>query len=81
MLEETDLTPTAGSCGGSINIDARLQALKISFLVLASVAVLAIVPAGGLPDYTPQRNTRDKPRIQRRLVDERSIILGVYDRW
>jgi hypothetical protein len=36
-----------------INVDARLMALKISFLVLASIALLAIVPAGGLPDYLP----------------------------
>ena len=33
---------------------ARLRALKATFLVLAGVAMLAIFPAGGLPNYVPQ---------------------------
>ncbi len=32
-----------------INADARTRALKLSFLLLAGVALLAIVPAGLLP--------------------------------
>jgi MFS family permease len=32
-----------------INVDARLQALKASFLVLAGIALLAIFPAAALP--------------------------------
>ena len=34
----------------AINAEARLRALKLSFLLLAAVALLAIVPAGRLPD-------------------------------
>ena len=34
-----------------INADARLRALKLSFLLLAGIALLMIGPAGRLPDY------------------------------
>lgn len=34
-----------------VNIDARLRALKASFLLLAAIAFLAILPALGLPNY------------------------------
>jgi hypothetical protein len=53
VLEETDITPAQEAAIISINEIARLRALKISFLILAGVALLAIVPAGGLPDYIP----------------------------
>jgi MFS family permease len=54
VLSETDLTPVQEAAAVDINVVARLQALKISFLVLASIALLAIIPAGGLPDYVPK---------------------------
>lgn len=53
VLEETDLTPRQEAEVFEINVEARLQALKISFLTLACVAALAILPAGKLPDYVP----------------------------
>jgi MFS family permease len=37
----------------NINSETRLRALKIGFFVLASMALLAIVPCGWLPDYRP----------------------------
>jgi len=36
-----------------INTETRLQALKVGFVVLAVVSLLAIVPCGWLPDYKP----------------------------
>ncbi|HSQ27962.1 MAG TPA: MFS transporter, partial [Anaerolineales bacterium] len=54
VLEETDLTLQQESEVFEINMVARAQALKISFLVLASIALLAIIPAGNLPDYLPK---------------------------
>jgi MFS family permease len=54
VLEETDLTPRQEAEAIEINVAARLQALKISFLVLACIAILAIIPAGGLPNYVPK---------------------------
>ena len=53
-LEETDLTPQQETAFVEINVVARLQALKISFLILASIALLAVIPAGGLPNYVPK---------------------------
>jgi MFS family permease len=53
VLKETNLTPVQEAAVVDINVTARLQALKISFLVLAGIALLAIFPAGGLPNYTP----------------------------
>jgi hypothetical protein len=52
VLEQTDLTPVEEAQVVAINVEARLQALKISFLVLAAISVLAVIPAGGLPGYT-----------------------------
>ena len=60
VLEETDVTPAQEAAIISINELARLRALKISFLILAGVALLAIVPAGGLPDYLPGEIPADK---------------------
>jgi MFS family permease len=53
VLEETNLTTQQEAAVVGINEAARLQSLKISFLVLACIALLAIIPAGGLPDYIP----------------------------
>jgi MFS family permease len=60
VLEETNLTPVQEAAAIAINVQARLQALKISFLVLACVALLAIIPAGGLPGYVPQEIPADE---------------------
>ncbi|MFL7870541.1 MAG: MFS transporter [Anaerolineales bacterium] len=54
VLQDADLTPRQEDAAVEINVTARLQALKISFLVLASIAILAIIPAGGLPNYVPK---------------------------
>lgn len=60
FLEEIDLTPQQEATAVEINVQARLLALKISFLVLAGIAVLAIVPSGGLPDYLAKEVPADK---------------------
>ena len=60
VLEETDLTPQQEAAAVAINVQARLQALKLSFLILAGVAVLAIIPAGGLPDYSAKEIPSDR---------------------
>ena len=52
-LRGTTATPVQVAEVVAINTAARLQALKISFLVLAGLALLAIFPAGGLPKYVP----------------------------
>ena len=60
VLEETDLTPVQEAAVVAINVEARLQALKISFLILAGIALLAVIPAGGLPDYSANEIPADK---------------------
>jgi hypothetical protein len=37
-----------------INTEVRLQALKVAFLILAAIALLAVFPSYGLPNYVPQ---------------------------
>jgi hypothetical protein len=44
-----------------VNTDARLRALKIRLLVLAALALLAIIPAGRLPNYLPGDIPSDDP--------------------
>lgn len=60
ILEEIDLTPQQEAAAVEINVQARLLALKISFLVLAGIAFLAIIPSGGLPDYLAKEIPADK---------------------
>jgi len=53
VLGQTTATPQQISAAVSINEDARLRALKISILGLAGIALLAIVPAGRMPNHLP----------------------------
>jgi MFS family permease len=50
-LSRTTATPGEVAAALQINDDARLRALKMTFLVLTALALLALVPAGRLPDY------------------------------
>ncbi len=52
-LEETTATPSQIEEAQRINEDTRLEALKVSFLFLAAVSLLAVVPASGVPPYRP----------------------------
>ena len=53
VLSLTSATPEQVAEAVAINEDARLRALQISLLGLAGVALLAIIPAGRMPDYVP----------------------------
>ncbi|MFV9503579.1 MAG: MFS transporter [Oscillochloridaceae bacterium umkhey_bin13] len=54
ILAQTSATPEQIDAAMAVNEEARLRALRASFLVLAAVAALAIIPAGGLPAYKPE---------------------------
>lgn len=54
VMSTTTATPEQVNEAVRINEEARLSALKDSFLILAALALLAIVPALGLPKYSPQ---------------------------
>ena len=43
-----------------INADARTRALKIGFLIVSGLALLAIVPCGWLPNYLPNAQASEK---------------------
>ncbi len=49
VMDATSATPAQVDEAVAVNELARLQALKVSLLVLAGIAVLAIVPAGRMP--------------------------------
>jgi MFS family permease len=53
VLAATNATPAQVAEAVRVNSEARLRALKIGLLILAGVAMLAILPAGRLPDYLP----------------------------
>lgn len=53
LLAGSPATPEQVEEALRINEEARLRALKISFLVLGLLALLGIIPAGGLPPYVP----------------------------
>jgi hypothetical protein len=51
VLSQVDATEAEIDEAVRINIDARQRSLRAAFFVLAGVALLAIVPARGLPGY------------------------------
>ncbi|MBK8984567.1 MAG: MFS transporter [Chloroflexi bacterium] len=53
VLGETSAAPEQVAEAVRINEEARLRALKASFLILAGISLLALVPARGLPHYAP----------------------------
>ena len=53
VIAGTTATPAQVAEAVRVNTDARLRALKIGLLIMAGVALLAIIPAGRLPNYVP----------------------------
>src|SRR5262249_33843557 len=53
VLEGTSGSPQQVEEAVRVNTEARLRALKIGLLIMAGLALLAIIPAGGLPNYRP----------------------------
>jgi MFS family permease len=53
MMALTTATSAQVEAALQVNADARLRALKVTFLLLAALGLLALVPAGRLPDYKP----------------------------
>ena len=52
-LNRISVTPEHIAEAVRINADARLQALRLSLFILAGLALLVIIPVGGLPNYIP----------------------------
>jgi MFS family permease len=53
VMSQTTATPDQVDAAVRVNEEARLQALKASLLGLAGIALLAIIPAGRMPGFTP----------------------------
>ena len=71
VLGETTATAVEVAEAVSINEAARLQALKASFLILAGIALLALVPARGLPAYVPGEVPSGKPEKKGRRTQKK----------
>ncbi|WP_281858687.1 MFS transporter [Salana multivorans] len=52
-LEETTATPDQIEAAVALNEEQRLRTLRIGFLVLAGISILATLPASRLPRYRP----------------------------
>lgn len=53
VMANTTATPAQVAEAVRVNTEARLRALKIGLLIMAGIAMLAIFPAGRLPNYIP----------------------------
>lgn len=62
VLTATSATPEQVDEAVRINAGARLRALKLSFLLLAGIALLMISPVGRLPDYVRGAAARETDR-------------------
>jgi len=60
-MENTTATPQQVQEAVRVNTEARLRALKIGLLLLAGLALLAVIPAGRLPNYLPGDIPSDEP--------------------
>ncbi|MBO9627761.1 MAG: MFS transporter [Microbacterium sp.] len=53
-FEETEATPAQIDAAVAVNEEQRLRTLKLGFLVLAGVSLVAALPASRLPRYRPE---------------------------
>jgi MFS family permease len=68
LLAETTATPEQQAEAQRINEEARLRALRISFLVLAALALIALIPAAGMPPVHLGQGRSPEPDLP--LADE-----------
>jgi hypothetical protein len=61
VMESTTATPQQVQEAVRVNTEARLRALKIGLLIMAGLALLAVFPAGQLPNYLPGEIPSDEP--------------------
>lgn len=53
VLSQTSVAPEQVDEAIAINADARLNALRATFLLLAAISLLALIPSTKLPNYKP----------------------------
>jgi MFS family permease len=59
VLAATSATPEQVDVAVAINEDARLRALRASFLIVGGISLLSIIPAWRLPSYVPGELSAD----------------------
>jgi hypothetical protein len=60
VLSRTSVAPEQVDEAVAINADARLRALRATFILLAALSLLALIPSTRLPDYKPgERSAED----------------------
>ena len=64
VMERTTAAPAQVAEAIRVNTNARLRALKIGLLIMAGIAMLAIFPAGRLPDFISGVVPNPSPRGQ-----------------
>ena len=65
-LARTTATPAQVTEALRVNAQSRLRALKIALLLMAGVSLLAIFPAGSLPNYQPSETPGPSPGGRRK---------------
>jgi predicted MFS family arabinose efflux permease len=65
-LARTNATPAQVVEAVRVNTASRLRALKIGLLIMAGIALLAIFPAGSLPNYQPGEIPNPSPGGRRK---------------
>ena len=65
-LARTTATPAQVTEALRVNAQSRLRALKIALLLMAGVSLLAIFPAGSLPNYQPSEAPSPSPGGRRK---------------
>lgn len=66
VMAGTGATPEQVAEAVRVNTEARLRALKLGLLIMAGLALLAIIPAGRLPNYRPGEIPADHPPTEKR---------------
>ena len=69
-MERTSIPPAKIKEAVRINEEARLRALKIGLLIMAALSLLAVFPAGRLPDYKPGEIPANPPPPKPKREDE-----------
>jgi MFS family permease len=64
LLAETSASPAEIEAAVEVLTDARLDSLQLTLMLLAALALLALVPAGGMPDFRqPDLTVEDEEGI------------------
>jgi MFS family permease len=70
-LSRTSLAPEQVDEAVAINAAARLRALRATFVLLAALSLLALIPSTRLPDYTPGEVSSGDTVAERRSTTAR----------